>query len=552
MLRPFVALALGLGLALLPGATGAKREFVPREREEASTRPAHTPAPPRVAIIGSGISGASAAYFLAHQRPDAHIVVFEREADVGGRTRTHAWHEGKIAVDEGATSVSSLNQYVSGWMAEFNISRASTPPSEMGIWDGSGFRLRADTDSALFALKLLWRYGTSPLRLRGALKETVANLTAVYALQAAGAAFADPVQLFRALGIYDSTQVTAAVDLARLGVSEAFTQEFVDGASRCNYLQSSAELNAFVNLVSLAGAAVEGTVFRVEGGTQNLTRQVLGAARARLRTGIEVVSIKRGPGGGYELATRATAAAAAEKADAHDSDETVSARSRRAAAVAYETFDGVVIAAPLEASELQIELDGVKPVPRKRRYVQTHATFVEAASLSASTFGADAARIVGEVLTVNNDSLQFVSIGLTALLPAAPSHVAADRGGCAAETTGEMCSTARWWRPARAHACDRAAGMRGIWKVFFKQPLSDEALEQLFDGLAHTATRRVVWDAPGAYPSLGPTEEWPPFHLVSGLAYAGAMESPVSCMETQAIAGRNAATLISQSLPPAL
>lgn len=34
----------------------------------------------------------------------------------------------------------------------------------------------------------------------------------------------------------------------------------------------------------------------------------------------------------------------------------------------------------------------------------------------------------------------------------------------------------------------------------------------------------------------------------AGVAYAGALESPVSCMETQAIAGRNAALLVAEHI----
>lgn len=461
-----------------------------------------TAARPRVAIIGSGISGASTAYFLARARRDAELVIFERDRAVGGRTRTRAWRGARTAppIDEGATSVSTLNVYLVEWMREFNISRATDARGEIGIWDGRSFRFRADAGSPLFAARVLWRYGASPLRLRGALRTTVAKLRAVYELQAAGASFDSPEQLFRALGLFESTQANAATELARAGVGARFVSELVDGASRCNYLQPSAELSAFVNLVSLAGAALEGSVFRVHGGTAALTRRVLNASRARVRTGVEVLAIERRAGSErFTLATRP-----ADRA--------------RGAAVELERFDAVVIAAPLEASAIELRVAGAPPVQRERPFVRTHVTFVEADGLSGAWFGASAAAAVGEVLTVTNESLPFHSIGLSARLArAAPEMSAQD-----------------------------AAARRGVWKLFSKAPLADAQLDGLF--AARGTTRRVVWDAPGAYPVLRPTPLWPPFKLAPGLAYAGAMESAVSCMETQAIAGRNAALLVAAGL----
>ena len=59
---------------------------------------------------------------------------------------------------------------------------------------------------------------------------------------------------------------------------------------------------------------------------------------------------------------------------------------------------------------------------------------------------------------------------------------------------------------------------------------------------------RADWNASGAYTKLDPTPTWPPFVLRNRLFYAN-MESPVSCMETQIIAGKNAALLVAEALP---
>lgn len=42
----------------------------------------------RIAIVGAGIGGSSAAYFLRALQPDVEIVVFEKNPEVGGRMAT--------------------------------------------------------------------------------------------------------------------------------------------------------------------------------------------------------------------------------------------------------------------------------------------------------------------------------------------------------------------------------------------------------------------------------------------------------------------------------
>jgi len=54
---------------------------------------------------------------------------------------------------------------------------------------------------------------------------------------------------------------------------------------------------------------------------------------------------------------------------------------------------------------------------------------------------------------------------------------------------------------------------------------------------------RLVWRA---YPVLKPSQQWPPFRLGRRIYYANAMESAVSTMETEAVAGRNVVGLLRQ------
>ena len=61
------------------------------------------PARPVVAIVGGGIAGLSAAHEVRRLRPDAHVVVLEQSAQVGGKLRSS--EVGGVLVDEGADSL---------------------------------------------------------------------------------------------------------------------------------------------------------------------------------------------------------------------------------------------------------------------------------------------------------------------------------------------------------------------------------------------------------------------------------------------------------------
>ena len=173
----------------------------------------------------------------------------------------------------------------------------------------------------------------------------------------------------------------------------------------------------------------------------------------------------------------------------------------------------------------------------RRPYEPNFVAFV-AGTLDAAVFGA-AAPALDAVLTVEDDQLDFSCIG--------------------------------------AHG--RRADGTPLYKLMSRRRLTDGQLDALFvqgrsDAIQRRVSReipflglefsflntlvttpparaqalRVDWNASGAYTVLDPTESWPPFQLAPGLFYLNAMESPVSCMETQIIAAKNAQLLTERFL----
>ena len=174
-------------------------------------------------------------------------------------------------------------------------------------------------------------------------------------------------------------------------------------------------------------------------------------------------------------------------------------------AVGRETIvDAVVVATPLEFTNISLPADiSYRPRPYQPTYVA-----LASGRLSSEVFGARADEL-DTVLTVETTNVKFSCIG--------------------------------------AHG---ATGGDPIYKVMSRQRLSDDELDAYVFERRSSSVARADWNATGAYTRLDPTPgaTWPPFVLRNRLFYAN-MESPVSCMETQIISGKNAALLVSEALP---
>lgn len=175
---------------------------------------------------------------------------------------------------------------------------------------------------------------------------------------------------------------------------------------------------------------------------------------------------------------------------------------------ACETFASVVIAAPLELAGLALD-EPLRPRAPPREYQVTVATFVAASRLNATYFGAAGVEDLDTITTTSNASIPFNSV-----------------------------------------AVHGASGGRKVYKVFSRETLSAGLIRDIFAN-ASAETQQFVWHA---YPVLRPSSPWPAFRLHrgahgGGLYYVNAMESSVSCMETEAVAAKNVALLLRGDLP---
>ena len=202
---------------------------------------------------------------------------------------------------------------------------------------------------------------------------------------------------------------TSAYDFfAELGVDDGFVREFVDGASRDNYNQAG-EINSFVDLVSLAGAGIDGTVYTLANGTTPLVENLLATSLAAVRRSTTVAAISR-------------VAAAAGDDDAAATYRLTLVDGASGAVSTSEDYDAVIVAAPLEFANLTLSGFGAYDggVVADRAYQMTHVTFVTGAVLSRDYFGTGARPVPGDILTVEVTKRRYVIFAL--LLLSASCH----------------------------------------------------------------------------------------------------------------------------------
>jgi hypothetical protein len=163
-------------------------------------------------------------------------------------------------------------------------------------------------------------------------------------------------------------------------VSSQFVHEFVDAASRCNYLQMG-HINALVDMVSLAGAGMVGSVYALPSGTENVPKALLKAAQVDLRLSSPVGGVLRdgGGGGGFKLVLKG------------NDIETVKDMG---------SFDAVVVAVPLPVAHLQLPTHRELNLPK---YQTVYVTFVEGAL--AKSYFKTLHNLPGQILTMRGSEL---------------------------------------------------------------------------------------------------------------------------------------------------
>ncbi|WIA35625.1 hypothetical protein OEZ86_004041 [Tetradesmus obliquus] len=241
-------------------------------------------APVKVAIVGGGIGGTAAAFFLQQLQPTWHVELFERER-LGGRAE-ELFLDGRT-LELGASIIHAQNHYVLSLAKEMGLTliQGDDTGDAFSLYDGSSFVFSQSGSQVRDTLAVLHRYGISPLRYKWLAEEMGRRFSRLYDLHGAGQAFATPQQLWEAVGLFNLTQQSAAdymqAHLAhgvlRYGAA-AFIEELAGAVNRINYNQRNAGLNALAGLVSYLPAA-QPEVYSIQEGNAALPRKLAAAAK---------------------------------------------------------------------------------------------------------------------------------------------------------------------------------------------------------------------------------------------------------------------------------
>ena len=452
---------------------------------------------PRIAILGAGMGGTGAAYFL-HERLAADIHVFkQKDESVGGRA--HTLEVDGRQYEAGGSVFHVSNQYMMSLSDHFGLQKRSEPEAKLGIYDGTEFTY-IDTGWPLVKyFKLMYRYGMKLFFISSYISSMLDKFISIYEYQAYGYTFETVPEFLTSLDPYflNLTEMSAFKLFDSENYPRQLTDELVTGIMRSNYGQDCS-LHGFVAMISLCGAQ-DDSLRSVKGGNKLLAERMLQESQATLHnTAVKrVKEVKEETEKFYVIETQ-------------DQDSSLPQDYK---------FDFVLVAHPLELSDVEFKLLNEKVnKPADRQFQVTVATFVQG-RINPGFFGLeDLTQVPDAILTTEmvNPLVDF-----SAIQKVIPVNVI---------TPEEM---------SKHLVHDNNT----VWKIWSRKELSSSELDRMF-----LSRRTAVAKSWHAYPKYTPGKNFPPIMLDDKLIYINAIEWAASAMEMSLISAKNAALLVEENI----
>ncbi|THH12832.1 hypothetical protein EW146_g7327 [Bondarzewia mesenterica] len=464
----------------------------------------------RIAIIGAGAGGSSAAFWISKAKEryglDAGVDVYDRYGYIGGRSTTvYPYNDTSYSpVELGASVFVQINKNM--WRAsdEFNLTRYSfeDEDGEMGLWDGQSFVFRYGATKGFFGslfdnVKILWRYGYfSPKNTQKLVKTMTDKFLRLYAPETPR--WENVTDLPSAFEWEELISQTGSEYFRGHGVSEKFTNEVLDAMTLVNYAQDIESIHSLEAACSIAASGASS----IKGGNWQVFQNFVQRSGARVFLDTNVTSITR------KSSTEWTVLSSHGSAD----------------------YRAVILAAPYHSTGIALPDDLAALIP-KQPYVRLHVTLLttSAPTPNPEYFGlAKGASVPTTVLTTlegvrkGGKAPEFNSLTYHGKTVREEREDQVEEGAAVTEEGEGTTATA----PAKDE---------WVVKIFSMAPISDEWLSDMFQGQVGWVLRKE-WDA---YPVLPPTTTFPPIKLDRGFFYVNAFEPLISTMETETIASRN-------------
>ncbi|KAJ5182654.1 hypothetical protein N7492_000270 [Penicillium capsulatum] len=336
---------------------------------------------PRIAIVGAGIAGASAAYHL-HElggSSSPSITIYEREQRVGGRIKSIRPLENQAEAFEGGASRFSGDDWcvmeaMEALDLQTNSLRPSDRPWTSGVWDGQNLTtpvLECTNEQILpwKAVQAIWEYGLSPVKMYRAV---MSNLGQWWSFGQSKKPFDSIRKELEDAGLGNLVTGSAEAFFRNQSISSKFLSAFVQPCTRNYFSRNLADTSGLASLK--AGGP---SYWRsIAGGNDQLVKGMIGLSQADVHLGSDVVMISYGQERRYRVSVQATDSEGASKRE-------------------HTEFDSVILAAPLQTSKLYLDdLDLSAPSPLAP-YVERHVTlFKSSMNLSPEFFNLPADTIV--------------------------------------------------------------------------------------------------------------------------------------------------------------
>ncbi|XP_056427431.1 prenylcysteine oxidase 1-like [Hyla sarda] len=448
--------------------------------------------PNRIAVVGAGIGGTSAAYFL-RQKFGQHVQIdiFEN-GEIGGRLSVIEINGNHY--EAGGSVIHPLNLHMKSFIQELGLNALPLHRNLVDIYNGDEFVFQESEWYLINVIKRIWNYGLSFFRMHMWVEDILEKFMRIYQYQNLDYSFSSIDSMFHAIGGNDyitKLNGTLGEDMQKSGFSQRFIDEMVVPSLRGNYGQG-AKVNSFVGAVSLACA--DSGLWAVEGGNKLVCTGLLSASKAQLVRGT-VISVQ-------------------ERVRPTKSGDTV-----KLYEVNYETdkgptldmYDIVIIATPLIKEIGNIKFLGFEPPIEtvSKPFHQIVATFVHG-QINTSFFGCPkpCQFSVSEISTTDRSNLFFNSIG-----PVYPV------------------------KPTTESEISKASDIK-VWKIYSSEHLTDEQLRRLFESYDAVIVKDWL-----AFPKYSPPEKLPPVILHHDIYYVNGIEGTASGMEMSAVSAKNVALL---------
>ncbi|KAF8465941.1 Prenylcysteine lyase-domain-containing protein [Kalaharituber pfeilii] len=494
----------------------------------------------KVAVIGAGSGGSSAAYYLrkfaAGKDFELEITVYEKNNYVGGRSTTvNVYDNPEEPVELGASIFVKVNENLLNASKEFGLEYSDNYISRrqaddaLGVYDGQKFIFRQSYDNPWWNnLAIIFKYGLTPIRTQQLVKTIIGKFLQMYKA---------PLFPFRSLteaamktDLIEATSHTGEQFLDIHGVGGKFATDLVQASTRVNYAQNLGLIHGLETMVCMA---TNGAI-SIKGGNWKIFKGMLDSSKAKVHLNTAVTKLNKMSNKKKWIVTSSPVSAS----DVHQ-DEKHGAN----ASAHTEEFDAVILASPYQFSNIEIHSKLAK-TPVEIPYVKLHVTlFTSPLRLSPEFFGVASDKEVPDmVLTTLNSTEQaeekfrrgegvhgvgganFFSISLLRSL------ARYDNGGHKIEYLYKIFSPTEM-------------GNNQIKKFL---GVSQEEEENVRDDQVITWAYRKLWHS---YPYLYPRVTFEDIILDGDetLYYTSGIESFISTMETSSLMGMNVAKLLVNS-----